>query len=281
MKQTSESSPLLPEAKSKAAPNGVSPLAMSKKPEVIFSSFSFCCSLYSPHRNQTLWSWESKSLELVELLVRVEANLVDLVEVNFVDLVEANLGTVPGSRTPWVTPPGMFFFSLPISFDLSTNREEQTDEKFDSRMKEVESNSSSGPRQHGHSLNLGGCPNGQKTVQKNSSSAVCISSLPPSNLAPGHCQGSNSKDPSTNKAPSLALSSSSSSSCQKQPPECQGGGSEPSKAISSNGVKGKGEGKGAKGGHHHHHHHHHHHQHARRLVINLDDKNKFTEEVTV
>ena len=41
---------------------------------------------------------------MVELLVRVEANLVDLVEVNLVDLVEANLGTVPGSRTPWVTP---------------------------------------------------------------------------------------------------------------------------------------------------------------------------------
>ena len=173
------------------------------------------------------------------------------------------------------------FFFLPISFDMSTYREEQTDEKSNSRIKEVESNSSSGPRQHGQSPNLGGCPNGQKTVQKNSSSAVCISSLPPSNLALGHCQGSNSKDPSTNKAPSLALSSSSSSSCQKQPPECQGGGSEASKAISSNGVKGKGEGKGSKGGHHHHHHHHHHHQHARRLVINLDDKNKFTEEVTV
>ena len=166
------------------------------------------------------------------------------------------------------------FFFLPISFDLSTNREEHTDEKSNSRIKKVESNSSSGPRQHGHSPNLGGCPNGQKIVQKNSSSAVCISSLPPSNIAPEHCQGSNSKDPSTNKAPSLALSSSS---CQKQPPECQGGGSEASKAISSNGVKGKGEGKGAKGGHHHHHHH----QHARRLVINLDDKNKFTEEVTV
>ena len=163
---------------------------------------------------------------------------------------------------------------------MSTYREELTDEKSNSRIKEVESNSSSGPRQHGHSSNLGGCPNGQKTVQKNSSSAVCISGLPPSNFAPGHCQGSNSKVSSTNKAPSLAPSSSS-SSCQKQPPECQGGGSEASKAISSNGVKGKGEGKGAKGGHHHHHHHHHHHQHARRLVINLDDKNKFTEEVTV
>ena len=109
MKQTSESSPLLPEAKSKAATNGVSPLAISKKPEVIFSSFSFSCSLYSPRRNQTLWSWESKSLGLVELLARVEASLVDLVEANLVDLVEANLGTAPGSRRPWVTPPGMFF----------------------------------------------------------------------------------------------------------------------------------------------------------------------------
>ena len=46
---------------------------------------------------------------MVELLVRVEVNLVDLVEVNLVDMVEANLGTAPGSRTPWVTPPGMFF----------------------------------------------------------------------------------------------------------------------------------------------------------------------------
>ena len=42
-------------------------------------------------------------------MVRVEVNLVDLAEVNLADLVEANLGTVPGSRTPWVTPPGMFF----------------------------------------------------------------------------------------------------------------------------------------------------------------------------
>ena len=42
-------------------------------------------------------------------MVRMEVNLVDLVEVNLVDLAEANLGTVPGSRTPWVTPPGMFF----------------------------------------------------------------------------------------------------------------------------------------------------------------------------
>ena len=37
-------------------------------------------------------------------MVRVEVNLVDLAEVNLVDL-----GTAPGSSTPWVTPPGMFF----------------------------------------------------------------------------------------------------------------------------------------------------------------------------
>ena len=42
-------------------------------------------------------------------MARVEVNLVDFVEVNLVDLAEANLGTAPGSRTPWVTPPGMFF----------------------------------------------------------------------------------------------------------------------------------------------------------------------------
>ena len=42
-------------------------------------------------------------------MARVEVNLVDLAEASLVDLVEANLGTAPGSRTPWVTPPGMFF----------------------------------------------------------------------------------------------------------------------------------------------------------------------------
>ena len=52
-------------------------------------------------------------------MVKVEASLVDLAEASLVDLVEVNLGTAPGSRTPWVTPPGMFFFSLPENFSLS------------------------------------------------------------------------------------------------------------------------------------------------------------------
>ena len=65
-------------------------------------------------------------VNLVEVNL-VEANLVDLVEVNFADLVEANLGTVPGSRTPWVTPPGMFFsFCLNLLICLPTGRSRLT-----------------------------------------------------------------------------------------------------------------------------------------------------------
>ena len=63
-KLTSEESPLLASLKSKPAPNGVSPLAICQKPEVI-DPIAIPCSFDPPSRNQTLWSWVFKSQGLV------------------------------------------------------------------------------------------------------------------------------------------------------------------------------------------------------------------------
>jgi len=149
VKQTSESTPLLPEAKSKGAPNGVSPLAISKKPE---KPDSLVLGVQKPGVGGALG--------------QIGGQLGGLGGGQLGGLG----GSQPGDCARFQNTMGHttrdVFFLLPISFDMSTNREELTDEKSDSRIKEAESNSSSGPRQHGHSPNLGGCPNGQKNSTK-------------------------------------------------------------------------------------------------------------------
>lgn len=151
---------------------------------------------------------------------------------------------------------------------VSSTREVQTEEKADSWMKKVESSSLLG--QDVQQTQHPSCPN-TLTSQAVHGEGVCTSSLPSHQSAPGHCQVSNNgRDPQCNKQAAAP-------SCQPTP-EYQGA-AVPAVSRASNGVRGKSvgaPGRGSKAGHHHHHHHH-----ARRLVINLDDKNKFTEEVTV
>ena len=149
---------------------------------------------------------------------------------------------------------------------VSSTREVQTEEKADSWMKKVESSSLLG--QDVQQTQHPSCPN-TLTSQAVHGEGVCTSSLPSHQSAPGHCQVSNNgRDPQCNKQAAAP-------SCQPTP-EYQGA-AVPAVSRASNGVRGKSvgaPGRGSKAGHHHHHH-------ARRLVINLDDKNKFTEEVTV
>ena len=145
---------------------------------------------------------------------------------------------------------------------VSTTREVQTEEKADTWMKEVES--SSIPGQDIHRSQNPGCPNiPTSEAVPGSSGSGCTSSFPP-NQQPSHssCLGSNMNPAAPCKAPASATS------CQ-QSSECEAPGTRSSVAKAANGVRGKSEGRGSKAGH------------QRRLVINLDDKNKFTEEVTV
>ena len=143
---------------------------------------------------------------------------------------------------------------------VSSSREVQTEEKTDTWMKEVES-SSIPSKDVDRSPTR---PNIPTSEVKCSSGGGCTSSLPP-NRHPS-CQGSNMNPGAGCKVPASATS------CQ-QPSECEAPGTRGSVAKGANGVRGKSEGgapgRGSKAGH------------QRRLVINLDDKNKFTEEVTV
>ena len=131
---------------------------------------------------------------------------------------------------------------------MNTTREVQTEEKADSWMKEVESSSIPGQNLQHRSSNV------QSREGAESSSGEC-SSLPSHHQPPSSCKGLNIK--------CKVLASS----------ECEASGTRGSVAKAANGVRGKSEGgssaRSGKAGH------------QRRLVINLDDKNKFTEEVTV
>ena len=219
-KLATEASPLLPTShlssdlsKSKPAPNGVSPLAICQKPEVVHPPYLFLisCSFDPPPQK-------------------------------------------PDSLVLGVQKPGVGGCKVQKQCKaVSSTREVQTEEKADAWMREVESSSG----QDGHIAN-------SRTSQaaQGPSGGVSTPILPP-NQQQNPCQGSNIKGPP---------------SCQ-QPLECEAGGGRRGSLgkASANGVRGKSENpaRGGKPGHHHHH------QHARRLVINLDDKNKFTEEVTV
>ena len=227
-----ESSPLLAtsnlsDLKSKPAPNGVSPLAICQKPEVIHPIL-ISCSFQPPPQK-------------------------------------------PDSLVLGVQKPGVGGCKVQKQLSaVSSTREVQTEEKADSWMREVESSSITG--QDGHRSSHPGHANTRTSqAAQGPSGGFCTSSLPPNQQQATPCQGSNIKGPPC-KEPASAPS------CQ-QPLECQAGGRGGSVAkAAANGVRGKSEvgtpGRGSKTGHHHH-------QHARRLVINLDDKNKFTEEVTV
>ena len=223
-----EGSPLLAPAhladiKSKPAPNGISPLAICQKPEVIHPSH---CHL---------------------LLILSSSQKPD--------------SLVLGVQKPGVG--GCRVQKLTGGNAVSTTREVQTEEKSETWMKEVES--SSIPGEDVHRSRDPGCPNTLTSqAAEGPSGGACTSSLPPP------CQGSNMKA-------SPCREPASTPSCQ-QPPECEEAGTRGSVAKSVNGVRGRSEGGTPGRGRERQGHHH---QHARRLVINLDDKNKFTEEVTV
>ena len=126
---------------------------------------------------------------------------------------------------------------------VGTSREVQTEGKADTWMKEVESSSTPG-KDVDPSPTRTNIPTSEVQC---SSKGGCTSSQR-SNMKPG-------------------------AGCKVPASECEAPGTRASVGKATNGVRSKSEGgtpgRGGKAGH------------QRRLVINLDDKNKFTEEVTV